>query len=226
MPITSPRGTNPNRSRMRSASSGVDSANASGAWNSASKSESRKRRLVVHGGMEDHRREPGHRLQRGERRPVQIRDADHAVEPRRVPPQPERELGRVRALHAHPLALREQRPRAAAAQHAPIEVVELRIVARPGHGEPLHHDIVQLGDSGLVGVGPVDVRVRARGGHLDLVAACGHPFGELAAELFGAPGDPLAVALHDVQQTHQATASTVSSTESSDSVRSSASTRS
>ncbi len=50
-------------------------------------------------------------------------------------------------------------------------------------------------------VRPVDVRRRARGCDLDLVAARRHPLGHLSAVLLGAARNRLAVALYDVEQT-------------------------
>ena len=87
--------------------------------------------------------------------------------------------------------------------------------------EPVHGHAADRREAGFVGVGPVDVRLRTRGRDLDLVAAPGHAFGHLPAVLLGTAGDRVAVTLHDVEQPHQTTSSSASTSAASGGQRSS-----
>src|SRR5436190_2781604 len=78
-------------------------------------------------------------------------------------------------------------------------------------GKPVHPDAVQRLRALWEDVRPIDVRLRARRDDLDLVTSRRHALGDLAAVLFGAARDHLAVTLHDVADAHRYTASSSAS---------------
>src|SRR5260370_36309634 len=154
-----------------------------------------------------------------------MREADDAMEAVRSALEPPDQIRRPGSLLSHPFALEEHGARAPPADHAPIQLVEPRVVARRRDREPIYDDAADGRATWFVCVRPVDVRVGAGGGHLDVMTAPGHTLGHLPAVLLGTTRDRLAVPLYDVEQAHQTTSRRASTTAASVGRRSSSTTR-